>query len=221
MSFPQSLDEIPTDKLIVELARRKSEVAAGLCSYCGRTPGERPCKFPERHRLNEPFNGLAEPQPGLIAPSMVEASVREALLNTVRVGVGIVFENADKDRCLVLRDKETGLRQHPGGRVDPGEQPLDTIIRETNEEIGFTVSPNDLTLVFSTNHTSDDGAWWFGLWYQYHGQIRPACLLEPVEDKHDKVMWLQWEDIIAMGCRPAVKLYFENVVIPRRDATNH
>ena len=50
MSYPRDLDEIPTIDLEQELRTRRDLRMQGRCDYCGRSPTEPPCKFPERHR---------------------------------------------------------------------------------------------------------------------------------------------------------------------------
>ena len=48
---------------------------------------------------------------------------------------GIVFEGDS----VWLRKNERGEWELPGGKVDRGEQPLQTVIREMKEELGFEV----------------------------------------------------------------------------------
>lgn len=53
---------------------------------------------------------------------------------------GIVFDN----KKVWLRKNERNEWELPGGKIDPGEQPTNTAIRELNEELGFTVEVNDI-----------------------------------------------------------------------------
>ncbi len=48
---------------------------------------------------------------------------------------GIVFEN----NLVWLRKNERGEWELPGGKIDEGEQPTKTLIRELKEELGFKV----------------------------------------------------------------------------------
>ena len=53
---------------------------------------------------------------------------------------GIVLEDA----TVWLRSNERNEWELPGGKIDLGEQPTDTVIREMNEELGFTVTVRSL-----------------------------------------------------------------------------
>lgn len=35
----------------------------------------------------------------------------------------------------------------PGGKIDPGEQPLDALVRELHEELGLVIDPGDATFI--------------------------------------------------------------------------
>lgn len=70
---------------------------------------------------------------------------------------GIVFDNEK----VWLRKNERNEWELPGGKIDPGEQPTDTVIRELNEELGFTVNVENIissdiyTIQKSSNETCD------------------------------------------------------------------
>lgn len=53
---------------------------------------------------------------------------------------GIVFE----DGKVWLRKNNRQEWELPGGKLDRGEQPIQTVIREIQEELGFDVTPVDL-----------------------------------------------------------------------------
>lgn len=53
---------------------------------------------------------------------------------------GIVFE----DDKIWLRKNERNEWELPGGKLDEGEQPEETVIREMEEELGLKVSVNKL-----------------------------------------------------------------------------
>lgn len=53
---------------------------------------------------------------------------------------GIVFE----ENSVWLRKNERNEWELPGGKIDSGEQPETTIVRELKEELGFEVDVKDL-----------------------------------------------------------------------------
>ncbi|MDQ3099600.1 MAG: NUDIX hydrolase [bacterium] len=53
---------------------------------------------------------------------------------------GIVFE----DDCVWLRHNERNEWELPGGKMDEGEQPEQTVIREMSEELGIEVEVQDI-----------------------------------------------------------------------------
>lgn len=53
---------------------------------------------------------------------------------------GIVIENGK----VWLRKNERDEWELPGGKIDPGEQPEETVLRELSEELGFTAEVKDI-----------------------------------------------------------------------------
>ena len=64
------------------------------------------------------------------------------------LAVCVLFVNQDYALAVSRRNDPTkwGL---PGGKVDAGETSLQAAIRETKEEIGFTIHPHELQEIFN------------------------------------------------------------------------
>ena len=73
--------------------------------------------------------------------------------------VACALVDADK-RVLIAQRPEgkalAGLWEFPGGKLEPGERPEQTLIRELHEEIGITVSEACLAPLTFASHAYDD-----------------------------------------------------------------
>lgn len=72
----------------------------------------------------------------------------------------------------------------PGGTVEFGESPEETLKRELQEEINFT--PEDPVLVGTETIVLDD-THWLGLFYRVKGDTGRLKNMEP--EKHVKIEW--------------------------------
>ena len=61
------------------------------------------------------------------------------------------------DKVLMGKRRDSGKWTEPGGHLEPGEKPLDGIIRETKEEAGLHLSPRHLTLLKTKRVTMPNG----------------------------------------------------------------
>jgi 8-oxo-dGTP pyrophosphatase MutT (NUDIX family) len=50
-------------------------------------------------------------------------------------------------KLVLQREPRTGKTWFPAGSVLPNEEPADSVVRELHEEIGRTLTPEDLTLL--------------------------------------------------------------------------
>lgn len=60
----------------------------------------------------------------------------------IEVSAVIIFDDAS--RMLTVRKHGTTRFMHPGGKPEPGESPVEAAAREVKEELGLTISPEEL-----------------------------------------------------------------------------
>ncbi|HEU5000976.1 MAG TPA: (deoxy)nucleoside triphosphate pyrophosphohydrolase [Lapillicoccus sp.] len=119
------------------------------------------------------------------------------------VAAAIVDDLDDPTRLLAARRTEppalAGGWELPGGKVDPGEAPLDALHRELQEEIGVTVRVG-----VALPSPEADGLWPLGERYRMHVWLAVVTSGEPqpIED-HDALRWLDRGDLYAVGWLPA------------------
>jgi 8-oxo-dGTP diphosphatase len=119
------------------------------------------------------------------------------------VAAAIVDDLDHPTRLLAARRTEppalAGGWEFPGGKVDPGELPLDALHRELREELGVSVRVGERLPAPEAG-----GLWPLGERYRMHVWL--AVVAEgdpqPIED-HDALQWLDRSDLYAVGWLPA------------------
>ena len=94
---------------------------------------------------------IADPVPMQSAAGMTEIKL------TLVAACALI--DADKRVLIAQRPQGkalAGLWEFPGGKVEPGERPETTLIRELHEEIGITVSEACLAPLTFASHTYED-----------------------------------------------------------------
>ena len=60
----------------------------------------------------------------------------------IRIVAAVVLD--DRNHVLVVRKRGTTAFMQPGGKLEPGETPVQAALRETREEVGVTLSADEL-----------------------------------------------------------------------------
>lgn len=80
------------------------------------------------------------------------------------------------DRFLVIREEGRPFWNFPGGKVEPGESPVEAARRELREEVGLDVEALDLQWLDEGTYEIA-GILWIGFWYvarRIRGMARPC-----------------------------------------------
>jgi 8-oxo-dGTP diphosphatase len=125
-------------------------------------------------------------------------------VNTRRLVVGAAIVDDLTRPTMLLSGRRTeppelaGGWELPGGKVEPGEQPRDSLHREIREELGVEIE------LGAPVEGPVGGAWPLG--DRYLMQVWLARVTEgeprPLED-HDQLRWLSKEELYVVGWLPA------------------
>jgi 8-oxo-dGTP diphosphatase len=82
-------------------------------------------------------------------------------MTAIKLTLVVACALVDPDRRVLLAQRPrgktlAGLWEFPGGKVEPGERPETTLIRELEEEIGITVKEACLAPLTFASHAYDD-----------------------------------------------------------------
>ncbi|WP_248122316.1 NUDIX hydrolase [Micrococcus lacusdianchii] len=114
----------------------------------------------------------------------------EAPAQVIRVAA-VVMARPD-GRVLTVRRAGTGMFLFPGGKHHAGEQPVDTAVRETAEETGLRIRPDELVHLgaWDTPAANEPGS---ALHAEVYGLWRPIARHE-VPEPTDEIVQLHWMD---------------------------
>jgi 8-oxo-dGTP diphosphatase len=68
-------------------------------------------------------------------------------MNPIRIAAAVILDDAG--RTLLVRKRGTAFFMQPGGKLEAGESPLETLTRELREELGCTLQKAQFLGIFS------------------------------------------------------------------------
>jgi 8-oxo-dGTP diphosphatase len=104
----------------------------------------------------------------------------------------------DPDKRVLIAERPAGksmagLWEFPGGKVEPGERPEETIIREMQEELGVTIKEACLAPFIFASHSYED----FHLLMPLYLCRRWEGIVTPVEGQ--RTAWVRVKDLAREG----------------------
>ena len=108
----------------------------------------------------------------------------------------LVIIKREDEFLLLLRPNNSYIKfpnmwSFPGGGSSKGEMPIQTAIRETYEETGLRITPNDLKLLFMTKDTDQKKNVYFFLCENWSGEIDD----NKVKTEHVEYKWVKHKDL--------------------------
>jgi 8-oxo-dGTP pyrophosphatase MutT (NUDIX family) len=102
----------------------------------------------------------------------------------------VIFDKSGRILTVARKhnDNDPGL---PGGKIDPGESPMDAIIRETLEETGFDISHNSVEEVFRMVDDEDH----LIATYFYPDSVNAELIKEGRPNGEGYIRWCKYDDL--------------------------
>jgi len=112
--------------------------------------------------------------------------------------VGAVIINEKNEVLCALRSKEMsmpGMWEFPGGKIEPGETPQASLIREIEEELGCTIEVGELVADATHEYPA--------VIVRLITYIARIVSGEPVAKEHEKLVWLPINELPTLEWAPA------------------
>ena len=170
-------------------------------------------------------DGSAEAKPGAGGPASTTAARHvhfhdpDAPLATVVAPSVFVAVQDERSRLLLVRRRDSGTWELPGGRVDVGESAVEAAVRETTEEAGVRVEIVGLVGLFTdpahvVRSVAGDVRQQFVVCFRARpiwGRPKPD-LQETID-----AAWFAAADIAALAVEPAVRCWIQRALSGETD----
>lgn len=102
--------------------------------------------------------------------------------NVIQIAAAVI--SRDDGKVLVVRKKGSHAFIQPGGKIEPGEDPIQALYRELDEELGLTIAPTLPTFIgtFSAPAVNERGSIVTAQVYTFShtGEVHPKAELEEI-----------------------------------------
>lgn len=107
--------------------------------------------------------------------------------NTQSIRIAAAILTRPDKKMLVVRKRGTEAFMQPGGKIEPGEEPVDALCRELGEELGLAVTPDQLSFVsrFTAPAANEPGLFVFAEVFR----LRTDAVIEPGAEIEEAV-WI-------------------------------
>jgi 8-oxo-dGTP pyrophosphatase MutT (NUDIX family) len=113
-----------------------------------------------------------------------------AAAETIVIAAALIYD--DQGRVLLVRKTGTSAFMQPGGKIEPGEQPIDALRRELHEELGL-IAARDL--------------------FTYIGRFEAAAANEPGCTVSAELFALRWTETVQSAAEIAELIWFDQADI--------
>lgn len=108
----------------------------------------------------------------------------------------VVFDSVGQILVLRRSDTHPTLPLHPdlpGGYIDPGEEPIDAILRELMEETGIELEPHQI------NYEASIGDDEIGQWRIFSSRIDDVAPDITISWEHDDYSWMKISEFLDLS----------------------
>ncbi|MFD0682421.1 MULTISPECIES: (deoxy)nucleoside triphosphate pyrophosphohydrolase [unclassified Paenibacillus] len=112
--------------------------------------------------------------------------------------VGAVIVNESGEILCALRSQQMslpGLWEFPGGKIEPGEEPRDTLVREIKEELLCDIGVGDLIVDIVHEYPTIKVRL-----ITYFAKITSGM---PLATEHEKLRWVYRTELLSLNWAPA------------------
>lgn len=122
------------------------------------------------------------------------------------------FAVVDGNRILLVDHKNAELWLPPGGHVEPGEHPRDTVLREAREELGLEpaheiAAPLMVTCTTTVGLTA--GHTDVSLWYVVNTKKDQTLIYDSTE--FNDIRWFEYSDVPLERCDPHLERFMRKL----------